>query len=259
MKRMATIGMALACVAAIGCKSLKTPTYKADQVASELRKMCAHDYKMSIETRQAGSTLQAFFWRVGLLRSGQMEMQPEAAEALERVLLCATRISLSTDAPLKFLEVKMSDALTGATVTLWRFVPDIKDSMYSRMPEDEYINRLVIEFDANMAEKPKEWKEAQWNAPLTMPEFLGKQVILRVKRVSQVSVQAHEDISNPSKLVVVVDNWPSIEQQGSKQQEKLTDLVEKTTRTVLRGYRYKGFREIQMKDAKGFALKSWAL
>jgi len=87
-----------------------------------------------------------------------MEMRPEGAEDMERVLLCATRISLSTDAPLQFLEVKAADALTGATVTLWRFVPDIRDSMYTRLPEEEYINRLVIEFDTGGGLKPKEWK-----------------------------------------------------------------------------------------------------
>ena len=243
----------------VGCKSWKTPTYKASQVAQSLRKMCAHDYKMTVETRHVGNNLQAFFWRVGLLRSGQLEMQPEAAESLERVLLCATRISLSTDAPLQFLQVKMMDALTGATVTLWRFVPDIRDSMYTRLPEDEYINRLVVEFDTSVAEKHREWKEVHWDPPMTMPEFLAKQVVLRVKRQSPLGLQAHEDISNPAKLIVVLDNWSSIEKQGTKQQQKVTDLVEKTAKKVMSGYRYKGFREFELKDPRGLALKSWAL
>jgi hypothetical protein len=257
------LGLSLAIITIIGCKSWKKPTYKAEFVAQELRKMCLHDYKMTVETRHAGNTLQAFFWRVGLLRSGELEMQPEAAEALERVLLCATRISLSTDAPLQFLEVKMMDALTGATVTLWRFVPDIRDSMLTRMSEDEYINRLVIEFDTgasiNPLERARDWQEVSWDAPLTMQQFLAKQVVLRVKRSSAISVQAHEDISNPSKLVMVVDNWSAIEKQGSKQQEKVTTLAEKTAKTVLHGYRYKGFHDFELKDQRGMALKSWAL
>ena len=105
-------------IAASACRF--KPTYKASEIANELKKMCSHDYQMSVETRHVGNNLQAFFWRVGLLQPSQLEMKPEAAESLERVLLCATRISLSTDAPLQFLEVKMMDALTGATVTLWR-------------------------------------------------------------------------------------------------------------------------------------------
>jgi hypothetical protein len=234
------------------------PTYKSSQVADELRKMCLHDYGMSVETRRAGSNLQAFFWRVGLLKAGQLEMQPEAAEALERVLLCATRISLSTDAPLQFLQVKMIDALTGATVTLWRFVPDIRDSMYTRMAEDEYINRLVVEFDTDVSDRKQEWKEVRWDPPMTMAEFLAKQVVLRVKRQSPVGLQAHEDISKPSTLVVVLDNWAAIEKQGARQQENVTDLVEKTAKSVVKGYQYTGFRDFILKDHRGLALRSGA-
>jgi len=54
----------------------------------------------------------------------------------------------STDASLDFIEVKMADVLTGSTITLWRYVPDIRDSMYQRIGDTEYFNRLVIEVDA---------------------------------------------------------------------------------------------------------------
>jgi hypothetical protein len=249
--------MTALCLTIFGCK-LK-PTYKATEVDSDLKKMVAHDYHMNVETRRSGNNLQTFFWRVGLLRAGQLEMQPEAAEALERVLLCATRITLSTDAPLQFLEVKMADGLTGATVTLWRFVPDIRDSMYTRLAEDEYVNRLVVEFDAEDVDRQSEWKEVKWDPPITMSQFLAKQVILRVKRQSPVGLQVHEDVSQPSQLVVVLDNWPAIERQGMRQEEKVTDLLEKTARIVVKNYRYTGFREIVLKNHNGVPLKSWAL
>src|SRR4029077_12058313 len=141
-------------------------TYRASQIAADLKSMTVHDYGINIEARRAGNTLQAFFWRVGVLKPGQLEMRMEAAEALERVLLCSTRISLSTDAPLQFLEVKMVDALTGGTVTLWRFVPDIRDSMYTRLAEDEYSNRLVVDFNTDGDDRQKDWKEIQWNPPI---------------------------------------------------------------------------------------------
>jgi len=244
-----------------GCKWTPKPTYPANRIAGDLKAMCAHDYKLSVETRHVGQNLQAYLWRVGVLRNGQLDMQQSAAEALERVLLCATRISLSTDAPLQFLQVKMMDALTGSTVTLWRYVPDIRDSMYSRIAEDEYINRLVIDFDPKVNNPKKEWREIHWDPPITMGEFLAKQVVLRVKRVSSgnlnsANVQAHEDVSSPSTLVVVMDNWDTIEKQGLRQQEKMTDLVEQTAKAVIKGYRYTGFRELVVKDALGVALRS---
>jgi hypothetical protein len=246
---------ALIALAVIGLAACKTkPTYSATRVAEELRKLCLKDYKLDVETRHSGGNLQAFFWRVGLVKGEPMEIQPEAAEALERVLLCATRISLSTDAPLQFLEVKMIDALSGASITLWRFVPDIRDSMYMRMAEDEYLNRLVVQFDAESGEK-REWKEVRWDAPLTMSQFLAKQVVLRSKRLSPVGLQAHEDLSDPSTLTVVLDNWALIEKQGGAQGKEVTDLVEKTMKTVVGGYRFRGFHEFVLKDGRGLPLR----
>jgi hypothetical protein len=260
MQRHRTLSLGIAALALglglASCNWKIKPTYKANQIASDLKKMCVHDYGMNVETRVVGNTLQAFFWRVGLLKPGELEMRMDAAEALERVLLCATRISLSTDAPLQFLEVKMADALTGATVTLWRFVPDIRDSMYTRMPEEEYINRLVVEFDTDSDLRPKEWKEIKWDPSMSMAEFIAKQVVLRVKRQSPIGLQVHEDLSKPKTLVVVLDNWSAIEKQGSKQEKKVTDLVESTAKTVIQGYQFTGFHDFVVEDQRGAELRS---
>jgi hypothetical protein len=233
--------------------------FPAERVAQELRKMCAHDYKMSIDARHSGNNLQATFWRVGMLKPGQTEIQMDAAEALQRVLLCATRITLSSDAQIQFLEVKMADALTGASVTVWRFVPDIVDSMYVRMPEDEYNDRLVIEYNLDEEDPKREWKESRWDPPITLSQFLAKQIVLRIKRQSTVGLQAHEDLTDPFILTVVVDNWDSLDKQGAHQQDKVATLAEKTVRTVVTGYKYTGFRQFVLKAPNGLALKSWAL
>ena len=72
-------------------------------------------------------------------------------------------------------------------------------------------------------------------------------------------MQAHEDVSNPSRLVVVLDNWSVIEKQGTGQQKTVTDLMEKTAKDVVKGYHYKGFREFVLRDSHGAALRQWAL
>lgn len=234
------------------------PTYSGDRVASSLRKMCLKEYHMTVEARRQGNTLQTFFWRVGLLKTNQLEMRPEAADAMERVLLCATRVALSTDAPLQFIEVKMADVLTGATVTLWRYVPDIRDSMYERMAEEEYINRLVIEVDTD-EQRRIEGRLPRWDTPITMSQFLAKQVVLRAKRQSPVGLQVHEDLSRPATLVVVIDNWSSIEKEGPQEKAKIVEAIEKSANTVLSGYGYHGFHGVVMEDSRGSALRSWTL
>ncbi len=233
-------------------------SFPSNQVAAALKRMCSKEYQMTVETRREGNVLQVFFWRFRLLKGDGMEMRRDAAEALERVLLCATRVALSTDAPLQFVEVKMEDALTGATVTLWRYVPDIRDSMYARMGEDEYINRLVLEVNTD-GHRELSGRTPRWDVPLTMSEFLAKQVVLRTKRQSPLGLLVHEDLSQPSTLVVVIDNWQSIEEQGTQQKSKIPDFVEKISKDVLHAYRFHGFEGVILQDDRGAALRSWKL
>jgi hypothetical protein len=254
MKQLALI---VFCLAATACE-LRKPSFPADRIAADLRQMAQKDYKLSIETRQKNGSLQAFFWTVGLMTASEGDMSPKAAESLERVLLCATRIALSTDAALKFVEVRMADVLTGATITLWRYVPDIQDSMRSRFGDEEYMNRLVLEVSAE-PERLSDSKGARWEEPITMAQFLAKQVVLRAKRQSPVGLQAHEDLSRPDTLTVVIDNWPLIEQEGPQSRQQVEELIETSARQVLRGYRFTGFSGVELRDASGLSLGRWAL
>jgi hypothetical protein len=256
MKRL--VPFIVLCLALGACKFNMKPSFPAETIAADLRLMCQKDYKLTVEARHQGTSLQAFFWTVGLMTAGQGDLSPKAAESLERVLLCATRIALSTDAALKFVEVRMADVLTGATITVWRYVPDIHDSMRSRFGDEEYMNRLVLEVTAE-PEHLSDPQNAQFQPPLTLAQFLAKQVVLRAKRQSPVGLQAHEDLSTPQMLTVVIDNWPLIEQEGPESRQTVENLVQKAARQVLSGYRFKEFQGVVMKDAGGAPLGRWAL
>jgi hypothetical protein len=265
--------LCLALVLLSSCKWKMHPTYPADQIAASLRHMCSKDYRLSVETRHEGNTLQALVWKVGLFGGRAYDLQgmsKAAAETMEHVFLCATRIALSTDAPLEFIEVKMVDVLTGATVTLWRYVPDIRDSMYQRFGDTEYFSRLVVEINidkARLGSDPKMHNGAKsdltpgvhWDKPITMAEFLAKQIILRARRDGTETLQAHADLSQPATLGVVIDNWSSIEEEGPEHIAKVTDMVHKSAQTVLKGYRFNGFRGLTLRDSQGAAVGSWAL
>ena len=247
------------------------PTYPADRIAASLRHMCSTDYKLSVETRHEGKSLQALVWRVGLFRGQSYDLQgmsKEALDTLDHVLLCDTRIALSTDAPLDFIEIKLADVLSGTTVTLWRYVPDIRDSMLQRFGDTEYFSRLVIEIDSrkgNLSTRKSTGQQLRattdlaWDKPITMSEFLAKQIILRARREGADALQAHADLSEPTTLGVVIDNWPSIEDEGPERAAKVTDLVHKSAQKVIQGYRFNGFRGMILRDSQGVALNSWKL
>jgi hypothetical protein len=257
------------------CKNSLKPSYPAGRIAESLRKMCSRDYRLSVESRYVGDTLQAVVWKVGLFgdRSKDLQgMRKEAADSLDHVFLCATRIALSTDAPLKFIEVKIADVLSGATITLWRYVPDIRDSMYQRFGDTEYYNRLVVEINVGPAitSGPPLRQIGHnvgtdvaagmtWDKPLSMAEFLAKQVISRARREGGETLQAHPDLSEPETLGVVIDNWPAIEESGPDHAAKVADTVHHSAEKVLQGYRFKGFHGITLRDSQGVALGSWSL
>ncbi len=245
------------------CKWKVSPTYPASQIATSLNKLCQRDYKLSIETRHAGKSLQAHHWKIGLFKGGVNDLQGmsrEALTALEHMLLCSTRIALSTDAKLDFIEIRIADVFSGASITLWRYVPDIKDSMLQRFGDTEYMNRLLIDIQpadssvklhknkVSMAEGTK------WNKPLSMSEFIAKQIIMRARREGAESILAHADLTEPETLGVVIDNWAVISEEGPEQAAKIQDVVRKNAQKVVKGYRFNGFREIVLRDGRGAAL-----
>ena len=243
------------------CNWRMKPTFPAGQIAESLRSLCSRDYKLSVEARHADKTLQSVVWKVGLFGSRSHDLQgmrKEAAETLDHVFLCATRIALSTDAPLDFIEVKMADVLSGATVTLWRYVPDIRDSLYQRIGDTEYFNRLVVEIALDKKRSLRS-SELVWDKPLALAEFLAKQIISRARREGGDTLQAHADLSVQDTLGVVIDNWSSIEEQGPDHAAKVTDSVHKSAQAVLKGYRFTKFHGITLRDSEGAALGSWTL
>jgi len=262
MKRSYLIVGLLALIPA--CRWKMKPTFPANHIVDGLVQMCAKDYKMPVEARHEEKTLQMFVQRAGLFTGQTYDLQgmsKSAEDTMEHSLLCATRIALSTDASLDFIEVKIADVLTGATVTLWRYVPDIRDSMYERIGDTEYFSRLVIEIDTDKANVGPHHgaNSLHWDKPITMSEFLAKQIILRARRDGGEALQAHADLSQPATLGVIIDNWSALQEEGPDRAAKMADVVHRAAQTVLKGYRFQGFHGLTLRDSQGVALNSWPL
>jgi hypothetical protein len=253
--------MVVALFSLSSCKWKLRPTFPASGIAGSLRTLCRRDYQLPVEARYRDQNLQALVLRAGLFGGRTADLQGlrrEAANALEHVLLCSTRISLSTDASMKFIQVKMVDVLTGSYVTLWRYVPDIRDSMYQRMGDTEYFNRLVLEIGSGKKEAfPGD--NFGWDKPLTLADFLARQVISRVKRELGASLDARPDLSNPQTLGVVIENWSDLKEAEPERAKQVANLVHKSAQAVLKGYRFNGFRDLILRDNRGVAIHRWNL
>lgn len=257
MKRVPLI-LATSLLALAACK-LK-PTYPAASISAALRHICAKEYKLSVETRQDGGSLQAYVYKAGLFRGESEDLQgmsKDSLKALQDVLMGSTRIALSTDAKLDFIEIRLADLLTGATLTIWRYVPDIKDSMRQSFGEMEYFNRLVVDVQPGEKQKPV-LGQVKWAPPISLAEFLAKQVLMRARREGAERLKAHVDLSDPTTLAVVVENWKDLTEDGAEEASRAGEAVYRTAQNVLKGYRFVGFRNLVLRDGRGNALQRWA-
>jgi hypothetical protein len=131
---------------------------------------------LDAEARLSGKTLYVLCLLEGL--AGQ-ELTPDsqALDKLEGAMLSATRVALSADAPIDFLVLKARDPRLGVTMSLVRYLPDIKSLMYMRIPRSDFENRLVVETNASPeADAPETWRD------ISMTEFLARLVASRLDR-----------------------------------------------------------------------------
>lgn len=242
------------------CRSVKV-TYPQARLTQALEQICRSEYNLPVGAHRAGATLQVFTWaQGGLLRSGQAEMTEESSKTLQNMLLAALRVALSTDAKLEFLQVQVADLKTGAKVTLVRYVPDVKGSLYESLPEGEYLNRLVVEIDPDANEEPDPAGYPHWGPPMTMERFLAMQVAVRLRRSSFLGIRASAAADLASQLLVVeVQNWETLTKKGEKMRKRLLEEVRRISRQVIEGYHYNGFREVALQDAAGRVISAWAL
>lgn len=153
----------LLCLSACG-----KPTYRSDKLAESVRDICRKEYKFDVSAHLAGRTLYAVIEPQALV-GADLGLDRKTVERLYDTLLTVTRVALSTDAPIDYLVVRAKDANTGATLTLLRYVPDIKYYFYMRISRSDFEKRGILEIDAADAkEDPDAFHD------ITRTEFMAR-------------------------------------------------------------------------------------
>ncbi|MBL8024124.1 MAG: hypothetical protein JNK54_07585 [Elusimicrobia bacterium] len=152
-------------------------TFPADRLPEAVRALCLKEQKVEVEARLVGKTLALSCDLEGLIGL-DLDFKKEALETLEGVMLSGTRASLSTDATVDFLFMRVRDSRLGSSITLLRYIPDIKGLIYMRYSRADFEDRLVIETDG---EEDPETADALWH-DITMPEFMARLISSRLHR-----------------------------------------------------------------------------
>lgn len=152
-------------------------TFPADRLPETVRELCLKEQKVDVSARQVGRTLYMSCAVDGLI-GVDLDFDKKALETLEGVMLSGTRASLSTDAKLDFLSVRVADARLGSSITLLRYVPDIKGLLYMRYSRDDFESRLVIETEG----APNDAVSIEEDKDVTMPDFVARLIASRLHR-----------------------------------------------------------------------------
>jgi len=151
------------------------PTFPKGRLTEAVKDLCRREQKLEVEAHLAGKTLY-ISCRVEGLIGQNLDFQKDALAKLEGVMLSGTRASLSTDATVDFLEIRVHDARLGSAITLLRYVPDIKGLIFMKYSRGDFEDRLVLETNVGSPVDPLAFHD------VSMMEFLARLVASQLQQ-----------------------------------------------------------------------------
>lgn len=136
-------GLALA----LGLNSC-APTYREAKLVETIEQLCAQEYHFDVSARRVGRTLAIQLKHKGVLQQdeNQIGLSPEANRVLGDLIEAVHRVVLSSDAPIQFYIVLVSDpAVPGAYLTLVRYLEDVRKANANMIPPTEFFSRTLLD------------------------------------------------------------------------------------------------------------------
>lgn len=120
------------------------PTYPKEMLDQAVVQLCREEYGLDVKVKIINSTIGVYIPIEGLF-GPTLTITKEAAEKINDVILSTSRVTLSTDAPLKFYIVVAQDPmLPEIEVVLIRYVNDIKMLHFDRISRGEFTKRMIV-------------------------------------------------------------------------------------------------------------------
>lgn len=173
------VGLCVAAAAVLcgGC----SPSYRQDQVLESLKTICATDYKLKVTAKQVGQTLAVHLHHNGILhqQGNQVGLTETAQETLGNLIEAIHRVVLSSDAPIRFYLVLVSDSsIPGAYLTILRYMEDVRRANANMLPPTEFFHRTI--FDLKFVGGAALGLDQFDVSDITLEEFLSWQLARRI-------------------------------------------------------------------------------
>ncbi|MFH1791125.1 MAG: hypothetical protein ABH885_03975 [Candidatus Omnitrophota bacterium] len=196
-----------------GCKA----TFPKETLAQSIAALCLEEYGLEIKAEVIGQTLAVYLPLKSLLDLS-FGLSEEAQDAIQDVLLSASRVVLSTDADIRFYCVIAQDIrLPELQVIVIKSVEDVKRAYFNDISRGEYLKRTIFDININPQSRKEqtikdvfkkykldpEWQDqileeffrntplalkdfGYWNdrfyvKNITLPEFIAEQIVYRIR------------------------------------------------------------------------------
>ncbi len=234
----------------------QSPTYPRKDLSQSVRELCRKEFDFEADARLVGRTFYVSCLLDGLVGK-DLGLQQDTLRKLEGAMLSSTRVALSTDAQINFIAVKARDSRLGVTVTLLRYLPDIKSLIYMRISRTDFEDRLVLETENSLEPEPPEaWRD------IPMTEFLSRLIASRLQRQFSANplvgaflqVRRVSGTFREGTLTLLLDKFENDPDTRILIEEILRTAVEDTASDVIRKYNAAGIvKRIAVRDDAGRA------
>ena len=159
------------------------PTYPKAILDEAVVQLCREEYGIEVKAELAGDTTIAVYLPIENLLDPSLSISEEARDKINDVTLSVSRVTLSSDAPIKFhIVIAQDPSFPEIEGVIIRYLKDIKQLYYGQISRGEFAKRALGEMKITpQAQKEKVLKNIfeQLNigeSEELMEEFLDKDV-----------------------------------------------------------------------------------
>ena len=235
------------------------PTYMNAHVAKTIEQICRTEYHFQVAAKQVGNTVAVHLHHAGILQQtgSQVGLATSANETLANLIEVIHRVVLSADTPMSFYIVLVSDpAVSGAYLTLVRYVDDVRRANANSIPPTELFSRTIFELKYDATTPTLNLNELSLNE-IHLGEFLSWQIARRIQtRLTETLQRTGLPASavgqctgefQHGEFTFTLNMNPGLSDHADQATvQRVFDEATNVISSVLSGYRFKDFSTVRL-------------
>ncbi|MCP4482532.1 MAG: hypothetical protein GY817_07160 [bacterium] len=186
-----------------------TPTFVADKLEEQAKLAIFKETGINAEIVLKEGTLFIYVTMPGI--TSLFTASSDVFNNIQRVVMMATRVALSTDAEINFYHVTIAGEDNGAQIIFQQYIEDVRRYFYGYISRSDFFKRSLLE---DKLVKPGLGFNPDKLIPITMPQFILSQTVYRFK------LKQHEEI---------VELFKTKQLKKAGEEESLEALTEQMT------------------------------